>query len=65
MEQASLFSCIREGKRVEGGIVQEKSLSIPPFFFIFPFLEKRIKEEFSAHSRETRGRVFLYRVFLY
>ena len=41
---------------------REKS-SIPPFFSIFPFLEKRIKEEFSAHNRETHGRVFLCRVF--
>lgn len=46
MQQASLFSCIREGKRVEGGIIQEKSLSIPPFFSILPFLEKRIKNNF-------------------
>lgn len=43
---------------------REKS-SIPPFFSIFPFLEKRIKEEFSAHNRETHGRVFLCRVFFY
>ena len=54
MQQASLFSCIREGKRVEGWTVQEKSLSIPPFFSILPFLGKRIKKIiFRAQSRNA------------